>query len=40
MISPGAAINMVNGVAPGSFEAFVKEVDAAEIGVLTSEAAE
>ena len=40
MISPGAAINMVNSVAPGSYAAFVQEVDAAEIGVLTSEAAE
>jgi hypothetical protein len=39
MISPGAAINMVNGVAPGSYAAFVQDVDAAEIGVLPHEGA-
>lgn len=32
LISPQAAINMANGVAPGCFESFLQEVEAAEIG--------
>lgn len=41
LISPAAAINMANGVAPGCFESFVREVEAAEIGTgYTQEAAE
>lgn len=41
LISPRAAINMANGVAPGCFEAFLQDVEAAEIGSgYTREAAE
>lgn len=32
LISPAAAINMANSVAPGCFEAFLQEVEAAENG--------
>lgn len=41
LISPGAAINMVNSVAPGCVDHFMREVEAAEIGVMPlQEAAE
>lgn len=32
LISPSAAINMANSVAPGCFELFLQDVEAAEIG--------
>ncbi|GAC1572959.1 MAG: hypothetical protein NVS3B5_02170 [Sphingomicrobium sp.] len=41
LISPFAAINMVNGVAPGVFENFLRDVETAEIGTgYSQEAAE
>lgn len=40
-LSPGGAINMVNSVCPGSIDNFMREVEAAEIGVMPlQEAAE
>ena len=40
LISPSTAVNMSNGVAPGCFEAVMRDFDAAEIGIGYSEAAE
>jgi hypothetical protein len=41
LISPLAAINMSNGVAPGAFEDFLRDVEASEIGAgYSQEAAE
>lgn len=39
LISPAAAINMANGVAPGCFEGFVREVERAEMDAAAEFAA-